>query len=247
MTLVKSKLVKCTFNAVDVPFKSSKLIKSAKQIDVTDNSSTGDSVEKQVGRVTYDLELTGVLSKTGTKQIGKNCNLTFNSIPYKTTDISFEETFAEIDTTNGSSAGSSTEFDIGFAERKFTATVWQENSQADPVPGVEHAATVLFATGVTAAGNAVLNNVSVEGEVKGDQKISISGDFNGVVTQTALGLTGGSSAAMVLTFVDGTTDKAVSGTAILMSKKLSTNVDGDVAVTYNFKFTSTVTETEYVA
>lgn len=247
MTLIKGKLVKLTFNGADVPFKSSKLSKSVKLVDVTDNSSTGDSIENQAGRQTVEIEVSGVITKTGTKQIGKDCKLTFNSVDYKTTALGFEETFSEHDRTSGSSAGNSTEFDVGFAERKFTAEVWQEDSQADPPVGVEHAATVLFDTGVSATGNAIIDKADVAGEVKGDQKISVSGTFNGVVTQTSIGLTGGTSATALLTFADGaTTDKAATGTAILTKKKVSTTVDGDVAFTYTFKFTGAVTETEKV-
>lgn len=247
MTLIKGKLVKFNFSTADVPFKSAKVNRTVKMIDVTDNASAGDSVEKLAGRETIEVELTGVILKTATKQIGKGCAFTFNSVAYKTNDISFEENFQEIETTNGSTAGNATEFDVGFAERKFSGSMWQEAGQADPPRGVEHAATLLFATGVSAAGNAIVESANVEGEVKGDQKISVSGSFNGVVTQTSIGLTGGTSAAAIMTFADGATDKAISGTAILTSKKVSTNIDGDVEVTYKFKFTGSVTETEYAA
>jgi hypothetical protein len=244
MALMQTKVTDFSFNSADVPFKSSKVNKSVKMIDVTDNSSTGDSVEKQAGRETYEVELTGVILKSAVKQIGKACKLTFNSIDYKTTACSFEEAFQEVDVTNGSSAGNSSEFDVGFAERKFTAECWQEDTVVDPPLGTAYAATVLFATGVSVASTvAVIESVNVDGEVKGDQKLSISGSLSGTVTQTSVGLTSGTSATATMTLATGTaTNKAYTGTAVLLKKKVSTTIDGDVAVTYTFKFSGALTE-----
>lgn len=246
MSLIKGKVVKVTFNGADVPFKNFKEGKSHKELDMTDNSSVGDGLEKAVGRFTQEFEVTGILQKTGVKQVAKNVKLTYNSIEYKTTDLSYEETFAESDRTSGSTTGDGTEVTTTFAERKFSATVWKEDSQADPPTGVEHASTLFFATGITVTcAKTVMISKDSDGEVKGDVKLNVSGSLNGAVVETAVGLTGATSATMTITYADGTvSDKAVTGTAILMSKKISGNIESELAYTYRFKFTGTPTESE---
>lgn len=242
MSLINGKLTAFTFNSADVPFKSSRVNVAYGKVEVTDNSS--DNVEQKTTRYTAEIELSGVIYKTTDKQIGKDLKLTFDGVDYKTTALSFEETFGEIPIAHGSIAGNATELAVSLSERKMTAEIWQEDSVAEPALGSEEAATVLFATGVSAAGNLTLESKNIEGEVKGNQKVSLSGFFNGTVTQTSIGLTAGTSATATLTLADGSvTDKAVTGTAILVSKKVSATVDGDVNFTYMFKFSGAITET----
>lgn len=241
MSLIKGKLTSFSFAGADVPFKTAKHNIIYSKIEVTDNSS--DNIEHKLGRYTGEIELSGVISKSGEKQIGKGLALTFNAVSYKTTALSFEETFQEIDTTHGASSGDSTEHDVSYSERKMTADIWMEDTVADPALNSEQAATLLFATGVSAAGNLILESKAGDDDIKGDVKLSLAGIFNSTVTQTELGLTAGASGTVDMTFADGTvTDKEVTGTAILVSKKISASIDGDVNFTYTFKITGAITE-----
>lgn len=242
MSLINGKLTAFTFSSADVPFRSSRVNVTYGKVEVTDNSS--DNVEQQTTRYTAEIELSGVVYLSTAKQIGKGLKLTIDSVDYKTTALSFEETFGEIPIAHGSIASDATELAVALSERKMTAEFWQEDTVAEPTVGAAaEAATLLFATGVSAAGDLILDSKNVEGEIKGNQKVSVSGFFNGTVTQTSIGLTAGTSATTTLTLAEGTaTDKEVTGTAILVSKKISATVDGDVNYTYTFKFTGAITE-----
>ncbi|MBI1939182.1 MAG: hypothetical protein HYS25_13820 [Ignavibacteriales bacterium] len=241
MSLIKGKVVKFSFNNADVPFKTAKLKKSHTKSAVTDNSST--NIEYKPGRYTAEIELTCVIYKNGVKQIGKELAFTFNAVAYKTTSLSFEDTYEETPTTHGNTPADATDWDISLSERKITAEIWQEDTTADPATGVEQAATLSFAPGVSAAGNVVLESKDVDGEIKSDQKLTLAGFINGAVVETSLGLANGTQAVAKLLLADGlVTDKEVTGTATLTSKKISTSLDSDVEVTYKFKFTGAITE-----
>lgn len=240
MTLIQTKNATFTFGS-EVPFKNVRVNKVYDKVEVTDNAS--DNIEYQVAHYSAELEVSGVIYKTTDKQIGKDLVFTFDSVPYKTTALSFEETFQEIPIDYGGIANSAKEYEVSKSERKFTAEIWCEDTADDPADGAEEAATLAFASGVSAAGNAVIESKNVEGEIKGNTKISLAGFLNGTVTETSIGLTAGTSATATLTLAEGTaTDKEYTGTAILVSKKVSGSVDGDVNVSYTFRFSGALGE-----
>ncbi len=242
MAKINGKLVKLSFSGSDVPFKSDKVKQVYKKADVTDNGST--NVEEQTTRYTAEIEVSGFLYKAGEKQNGKGLKLTYNSVDYKTSDLSYEETADTHETPDGSTSGEGTDIAASFSARKMTASFWQEDTVVDAPLGAAHAATLLFATGVSAVNSALtLESKDIDGEIKNDQKVTVAGFFKGTVTETSLGLAVGTSATATLTLADGsTTDKEVTGTAILASKKISANVNGAVELTYNFKFSGSITE-----
>lgn len=245
MGKVLGKLAKFSFNSLDVPLKSTDFDEGFDVIDVTDNATSGDGKETVISRATRTITIEGIHKNSGGDKItGKNMLFTHNSVPYKVTDMSYEVNFDEIDLTDSGTSGDGTEIDIGRAERKVSLDCFILNSAAEIVRGIAQAATLLFATGVTVAGSFRPEGIKIKTELKAGDKVTISGAFQGAVTESNMGLVGGTSAPFVLNYDDGTvSDKAISGTAILMSKKFSANVKGEVTLSYTFKVSGGITET----
>lgn len=245
MSKVLGKLTKLTFDGADVPIVSTNYDETYNVIDVTDNASTGDGKETVVSRATRVLQITRILKNgSGIKQIGAVSKLTFNSVEYPVTSINYEVSYDEIDTTDSSTSAGATEFEVGFAERKTSLDAWVKDTVAEPVLGTSQSATLLFATGISAVGNLRPESKKVAGEVKGAVKFTISGTWQGAVTETLLGLTMAVSKAVVLTYKEGaTTDKAISGNAIITQKSITSDVNGDIKISETLKFTGAVTET----
>ncbi len=244
MGKVLGKLLQYSFNGTPLPLVSNNYDESFDVIDVTDNGTSGDGKETVVSRATRTITVEGILKPSTTKLVGKDMNFTFNSVSYKLTDASFEETYDEVDLTDSGTTGDGTEFDVGRADRKLTLDLYMLDSQANIIRGTEQAATLAFAAGSDVAGSFRPESLKITGAIKDAVKVNIAGSFQGAPTQTGLGLTAGTSGAFIITYADGTTtDKAISGTAVLMSKKVTANVKGEVKVSYTFKVSGGITET----
>jgi predicted secreted protein len=249
MAKILGKLQSFSFGGVDVPIQSHTLDESYNVIDVTDTDSTGDTVETLVSRATRTLQVEGVLrTAAGVAQVGAAMNFNFDGTDYKLIDASFEETFEEIDSTDSGTSGDGTDFEVSYAARKSTLSMFIADTTAEIVRKVAETATLTFATGHTAAGDFRPESINYGNEVKNMAKVDVSGSWQGTVTQTLLGLTGGTSGAVVLIYKDGgTTDKKFEGTAVITAKSLSANVNGEVRVSYTLKFQGAITPTQYTA
>lgn len=247
MAKILGKLQSLTFGGADVPIQSHNLDESYNVIDVTDTETTGDGKETLVSRATRTLQLEGVLRNgSGVAQVGAAMNFNFDSTDYKLIDASFEETFEEIDSTDSGTSGDGTDFEVSYADRKSNLSMFVADTTAEIARKVAEAATLTFATSHTAAGNFRPESIKYGNEVKGMAKVDVGGTWQGAVTQTGLGLTGGTSAAVVLIYKDGgTTDKKFEGTAIITAKSLTANVNGEVRVSYTMKIKGAITPTQY--
>lgn len=248
MAKVLGKLMSMTFGGSAVPLIAQNYDENYDVIDVTDNLSTGDGKETLVSRATRTLQITRTLRNgSSVKQVGVASTLLFNSLTFNVTSINYEVNYDEVDGTDTATAAGAKEFDAGFAERKSSLDLWMKDATADPVLGTAQSATLTFATGITAIGSFRPESKKFQGEVKGRQKVTINGTWQGAVTETLLGNTMAVSTAVVLVFKTGTTARGLSGNAIITKKSIVSEVNGDIKITETMMFTGSVTETLYVA
>ncbi len=110
-------------------------------------------------------------------------DFTFNAVVYVVTDMSMDVSYSEVDVTDTGTTGDGKEYLGGRAERTFSIDLWLDKNAADPPMKTEYAATIDF-EGKTYAGNAILLSKSVQGSIDNGIKLSLSGRFNGAVTET---------------------------------------------------------------
>ncbi len=251
MSKLLGKLMSIKFDGNELDIQSHNYSEEYTVIDVTDTATTGDSKETAVGRATRELQIDGVLKSSGAAVLGKNMNVNIGGTDYKVTDLNYEVNFDEIDTTDTGTAGDGTEFQAGFAERKSDFALWIQDTVASIPRGSALATTLTIASGITIAGQFRPESMKNEGEVKGSQKQTIAGTWQGAVTETPTDIGGVPMAVEksceIIYKSGGTSDKKLTGTATVFAKKISGNVNGEVKLSLTFKFTGTVTETQYAA
>jgi len=246
------KLLSIKFDNAEVDVQSHNYDESFNVIDVTDTATSGDGKETITSRATRELKIDGLLKSGGVAQKGNNMNFLFNSVSYKVTDINFEETYDEIDQTDSGTTGDGTEFQAGFAERKTSLSLWVQDTVASIARGVQKAATLTFASGITIAGNFRPESMKNEGEVKGSIKQTIDGTWQGSVTETPNplgGLAMAVSKSVDIIYKVGTpttgTDKKLSGTATIFARSISAEASGEIKISWSMKFNGAVTETQW--
>lgn len=248
MAKVLGKLMALTFGGTAVPLSSQNYDENYDVIDVTDNLTTGDTKESITSRATRTLQISRILRNgSSAKQIGTASKLTFNSVDYNVTSINYDVSYDEVDVTDTATAAGAKELLTAFAERKTSMDLWMKDSTADPVIGTAQTSTLFFATGITAAGSFMPQSKKVQGEVKGAQKVTVDGAWQGAVTETLLGNTMVTLSAVVMTFKTGSTPRGLSGNAIITKKSITSDVNGEIKITETLVFSGAVTETLYAA
>lgn len=228
-----------------IPIKSATYEVNFSEIDVTDSATAGDSSETIVSRADRSSKIEGVMYVSGSKVVGKGCQLTFNSVVYPCTSVSYDETYSEIDVTDSATTGNGKETVISRAKRSSKVSAWVGATADDMTLGTAQTATLLFATGCSVTGSAVPMSKSIQGSVNEATKIDYSLNWNSM-TETLPGLpTVGVEKDCMIVFKSGsTTKKAVEGKAIITADSVSADVNSDVKFTLTLKWNGTPTETK---
>lgn len=247
MAKILGKLVGLTWDGGAVDIQSSQYDHQANVIDVTDNNTAGDGVETITGLKTVTLQIEGTIKSGGSAKPGKDIKLTFNSVDYPATSINYEETFDEIETPEG--GNTLVPALAGHAQRKTTVDIWMKDDKAiHTLLESSQSATCYFASGITAVGTLRIENFGEALNVRDAIKQTISGTWQGDVTETALGLEAGASeVTCTLTYKTGAgANEERTGNAIIFAKTISADVNGEIRYSYNIRF-NTITETNYAA
>jgi hypothetical protein len=245
MAKILGKLVGITWDGTAVDIQSSQYDHQADVIDVTDNNTAGDGIETITSLETVTLQIDGTIKLSGASKPGKEIKLTHNSIDYPATSVSFEENWDEIETPEG--GNTLVPAAAGHATRKSSIDIWMKDDKAATgLIGASQSATLLFATGISAAGTLRIESLGEALNVRDAVKQTLNGSWQGDVTETALGLEGGLEKACVLIYKTGGTDEKRTGNAIIFGKSITADVRGEVRYSYKIRFNS-ITETNYVA
>lgn len=243
---VQGMLLDWKWDNAAVPIEGGSYKESLDSEEYVDSETAGVGTESITGRATRSFTADGKIKVAGVAKKALDMKLTLASVDYPATSLSFEETFEEGDMTDGAS-GDGTESEPGFATRKSKIEYWMKSNQALPARGTSLVATLLFTTGVSVSGNFKIDDIEIVGKVRGGdgQKISLSGMWQGDPTQTGMGLTCGVQKASEIIYKDGaTTDKGLSGNAIIFSKSISADKNSLISVNYTTKYNGAVTETQ---
>lgn len=119
-----------------------------------------------------------VVFKTGSLSVGSG-----TPVVYKLTGIGYEKTQGEVDATDTGTTAGETETLPTRTKRTFSADLYMNATADFPTFGSEVALS-LDVEGFVIAGNGVINNLGVKGQLDGVVTMAISGYFNGAATET---------------------------------------------------------------
>lgn len=247
MAKLQGKIASFVFAGTEICFQDGSYGEDWEIEDVTDTCTTGDGEETEAVRAERVIEVSGFLKDSGGDRISASAmKITFNSVDYNVTDMTLEESAVELETGDSATTGDGTETEVGFVSRKSSIDFFMKDATAEPATNSSQSTTLLFATGHSCAGTFRFESLKDSIPVKDMVKVAMNGSWQGGVTKTDLGLEIGASGTATITYKDGTsTDKARTGTAILVSASISANYKGNVKVTYRFKYNGAVTSTQF--
>jgi len=185
----------------------------------------------------------------GAKLNTKDMDLSLNNVAVGVTDIEFSEKYDEIFTTDTNTPGDAKEGSVSRAEADLKISAFIQDSTADLLAGTptDIPFSVSFATTQLIFGTAKLtkknNTGSVENAIKGDYELKCKGQ----PTVQNIGLSFGVEKPFKIIYrKGGTTDKAITGTAIINQRGFKGNIDKpEINASYVLMVTGTPTETVY--
>ena len=182
----------------------------------------------------------------GAKLLGKDieCNWNVGDVPV--TAIKYSEEYSEYDATDSSTTGDATEWITGRAKRTGTLELIQTNTAADllTTDPVADDLVLTFGAGLTLTGKAILKKLSVVTSGKGDMvKVTYECNWVGSVVSTLADvLTPAVSTAVIVIWKTGvSTNKQISGNAVVVSTSIEADINSLVKVSYGLDFVGAVT------
>lgn len=198
----------------------------------------------------FESDGTGTASSTnrvkalGTKVTGKDMSFSFNATTVPVTDADISISYDELDATDTSSTGDSSETEVSRADRESKISVIMRSDAADllttnPAP---QACILTLATGQTITGTAIPISKEIVNEVKGLVKIDYAFKWRGTPTEVAAGLATAVEKAFIIIHKRGTsTNKQYSGNAIITQKTITATIKGITKISYTFRINGAVT------
>lgn len=166
------------------------------------------------------------------------------------TAFSFQDAYGEFDTTNDQTTGDATEFIAGRTKRTSSIEIIQTKEDADKLVSSPSAQAVIltFDTSYTISGNAIFRKKTAVANSQGDMiKTTYELSWVGTVDLSDLTelLTPAVSTACAVIFAKGaSTNKEVTGNAIILTRSIDVDVHSLAKVSYDMKWVGAVTEDE---
>jgi hypothetical protein len=191
---------------------------------------------------------TNKVKPLGAKLHGKNITLSVGgSTSYPVRALKYTDQYGSFESTDTSTAAGYKEKIAGRTKRTGTVEAYMQNTVADLLvssPSVQ-ALIFTFGPGQTLTGNGVFNKKGAAVQCKGDiVKVTYEITWYGPVVSTLSQLLtpAVSTAAIIIYKTGATTNKQVSGNAMVMSTSIDTDVDSPVKVSYTMDWIGAVTE-----
>lgn len=183
----------------------------------------------------------------GSRIDGKDMALTFDGTTVPVTDIDFNLTYDELDTTDSETTGDAKETSVSRADRETTTTGIMRDTVADllTTSPVKKAATLTFNSNTSVSGSLLPISKNIVDSVQDMAKIDYTFKWIGEPTETNMGLTAGQSKAIKIILKRGTTNKEYTGTAVITAKAASANIADLAKITYTFHINGSLTENVY--
>lgn len=249
MAKIHGKLASFLFGGTEICFQDANLNEDWEVRDATDSCTSGDGEETTLGRKTEVFEISGYLKDSGNKISCKAIGFSVGGTAQgKVKNVTLDESGVESDSTDGDTSGNGSEVEIGFVNRKSQVQLLMQDTKAEPARNSNLTVVVTFATGHTISGTLRFESMNPAVNVKNMVGVSMNGTWQGGITKTGLGsLDVGDSDTVALILKDGTTDKAFTGSAIVIGINIVGDYNDDLKVTYRFKVQGELTPTQYAA
>lgn len=249
MSKIHGKLASFEFGGNEICFQDASSSEDWEVRDATDSCTVGDGEETTLGRKTEIFELSGYLKDGSGDRIScKGIKFTVGAVEFKARNITLEESGVESDATDGGTTGTGTETVIGYVNRKSQFQYLIQDTVAEPARNSDLSVVVTFATGSTITGTLRLESLGSRINVKDMIGITQNGTWQGGITKAGLGsLNVADSNTVEMIFKTGTTNKALTGSAVISSISIVGDYNDDLKVTYRFKVNGELTPTQYAA
>lgn len=187
---------------------------------------------------------TNKVKPLGTKVTGKDMAFSFNATTVPVTNADISINFDELDATDTSSTGDSSETEVSRADRESKISVIMRSESADLLSTnpVAQNCILTLATGQTITGKAIPISKEITNEVKGLVKIDYAFKWRGTPTESAAGLATAVQQAFKIVHKRGSsTNKEYSGNAIITQKNITATIKGLTKISYTFRINGAVT------
>jgi hypothetical protein len=194
---------------------------------------------------------TNKVKPLGAKLPGKNASATIASVSTAVVSFKFTESYGEFDATDTGTSGDGTEFIVGRAKRTSSIEVIMQDTVADLLTNNPTAVAVVLTlgSGLTITGNAIFTKKGINSIAKGDMvKVAYDMSWVGSVTITLANLLAmGASTATIIRWKGWgtTTQKQVSGNAIVIGRTFEMDVNSIAKVSYDLDWVGQPTEAVY--
>lgn len=190
------------------------------------------------------MDASNKVKPLGTKVTGKDMGFSFNASDVPLTDADINITYDELDVTDTETTGDGTEYVTSRAERESKISMIMRSEDADLLTTLptEQASVLTFASGQTITGKTVPISKEITDESEGVAKVDYSFKWRGAPTELACGLVAADENAFKIIFKRGaSTNKQITGNAIITKKSISVNRKGLAKVTYTFRINGAAT------
>ncbi len=184
------------------------------------------------------MDASNKVKPLGTKVTGKDMGFSFNASDVPLTDADININYDELDVTDTETTGDGTEYVTSRAERESKISMIMRSEDADLLTTnpTEQASVLTFATSQTVTGKTIPISKEITDESEGVAKVDYAFKWKGAPTELAVGLVAADENAFKIIFKRGaSTNKEITGNAIITKKSIAVNRKGLAKVTYTFR------------
>lgn len=251
MSEVTGATLSVTWDSVPIKATNFNFTNQYANFDSTSSATTNSGTESVAGRGKRSFKIDSHLyDGSGVKITGATLGITIGGATFKGTSASFDMNYTEHDATNTATDANGTEFVGGRIKctSKFDALMYRDVAEklTDAIP-TSVACVITFKSGITITGNVLLHQEDITDGVNDICKVSYSADWVGFPTLVSVSqFTFNTEETLEVVFAPGsTTNKELSGTAIILGMSITDDANGDAKVTYSGVFNGTITPAIY--
>jgi hypothetical protein len=207
--------------------------------EATTSQTTGDGKAKTLIRKTYQAKVSTILKAASAEITGNTLAMSVGGASVHPTKVDYNVAYDENKITNAGSPAGFHDFGTVRAEYKGKIDAYLEDGADLALSNTGLTTVITLATGHTITGTAKYSDKNPIGDVNSYTKNSYSFAFEGAPVEVSIGLAGGLKKPCVIEYANG---KSYTGTAIIFTKDVTSEVDKNVKIAYGLTFTGTVTE-----
>ena len=197
---------------------------------------------------TETMSATDKVKPLGTKVTGKTMGFSFDGSDVPVTDADININYDELDTTDTetiSGGADGTEYVTSRAERESKISMIMRSEDADLLTTnpAEQDTVLTLASGQTIEGVSIPISKNPTDESEGVVKVDYAFKWKGAPVETDCGLVPAVEKAFKIIYKRGaSTNKQISGNAIITKKSISVNIKGLAKITYTMRINGTPTD-----